>query len=120
MKRTATATVLGIILVGAIASIAAINVGSSSVVPDLKGKSVILNDEVGLPPVENVRLGVIGEREFIVIPVKQDDGSSYERWAPLDSVSSLSVYDSMEEATKVANQRKAALELHRYGQPSDK
>ena len=120
MKRTATATVSGLILVGAIASIAAIQAGSSSVVPDLKGKSVILNDRVGFPPVENVRLGVIGDREFIVIPVQRDDGSSYEQWAPLDSVSTLSVYDSMEEATKVANQRKAARELHRSGQPSDK
>ena len=49
MKRTATVTVLGIILVGSIASIAAINAGSSSVVPDLKGRSVILNDRLGFP-----------------------------------------------------------------------
>ena len=118
MKRTATATVLGIILVGSIASIAAINAGSSSVVPDLKGKSVII--DVGYPPTENVTLGVIGKREFIVVPIKRDDGTSYEHWRPLDSVDSLSVYDSMEEATKVANQRAAAARMHRGGQPADK
>ena len=115
MKRTATAAVLGIILVGSIASIAAINAGSSSVVPDLKGKTVIIDR--GYPPTENVTLGVIGKREFIVVPVKRDDGSSCDYWKPLDSVSSFQVYDSMEEATKAFNQQQGRRQ--RSSQPTD-
>ena len=106
MKRTATATVLGIILVGAIASIAAINTGSPPGVPELKGRAVILNaTDRYPPPAENVRYGIIGKREFIVVPVKRDDGTSCDYWKPLDEVTSLRVFDNMEEAVKYHNAR---------------
>ena len=98
MKRNVTATVFGIILVGVLASIAAVSAGSPSGVPDLKGKTVIF-DSVN-PPTENLTLGVIGEREFVVLRLKRDDGLSFEAWKPLENVSTLMVFDSMEDAVK--------------------
>ena len=99
MKRTATATVLGIILVGSIASIAAINAGSPSGIPDLDGKTVIIG-RPGFTPTQEVSLEVIGERQFLVVPRKGDDGLTYDYWTPLDSVGSLLVFDDMEDAVK--------------------
>ena len=99
MNRTATAAVLCTILVGALASIAAINASSPSGIPDLEGKTVIIG-RPGLPPIQDVTLGVIGERQFLVMPHKDDDGLTYDFWLPLDSVSALMVFDNMEDAVK--------------------
>ena len=109
MKRTATATVLGVILVGAIASIAAVNAGSSSVVPDLKGKTVVIV-RPGYPLAQDVTLGVIGERQFLVMPNKGDDGLAHDYWIPLDSISGLRVFENMEDAAKYQ-----AARVDRYG-----
>jgi len=98
MKRIATAAVLCTILVGSLASIAAINAGSPSGIPDLEGKTVIVNPRMS--PTENVTLGVIGERQFLVMPSKGDDGLTYDHWIPLDSVSMLMVFDNTEDAVK--------------------
>jgi hypothetical protein len=97
MKRTATVAVLCTILVGALVSVAAINAGSPSGIPDLEGKTVIY---LRSPPTQDVTLGVIGERQFLVMPHKDDDGLTYDFWLPLDSVSALMVFDNMEDAVK--------------------
>ena len=97
MKRTATAAVLCTILVGALVSVAAINPSSPSGIPDLEGKTVIYGRSL---PTQDVTLGVIGERQFLVMPHKDDDGLTCDFWIPLDSVSALMVFDNMEDAVK--------------------
>ena len=71
---------------------------TSSIVPDLKGKTVII--DTGFPPVENVTLGVIGEREFVIVPITRDDGTAFDYWKPLESIHHLEVFDSMEKAAE--------------------
>ena len=100
MKRIATTSALIVILVGTVAAVAAIKADSPSGVPDLTGKTVIVQCGPKLPPVENVKVSVIGERRFIVIPLKRDDGLAMEYWTPIDSVNSLMVFDDMEAAVK--------------------
>ena len=123
MKRTATATVLGIILVGAIASIAAINAGSSSVVPDLKGKTVIIG-RPGFTPTQEVSLGVIGDRQFLVTAREGDDGVTYDLWTPLDSVSSLLVFENMEDAVtyggRYSRTRRRSMEVEQQSEDDAK
>ena len=99
MKRTATAAVLCTILVGTAASIAAVNASSPAGIPDLEGKTVVLLRPT-YPLAQDVTLGVIGERQFLVMPRKGDDGLAYDYWIPLDSVSGLMVFDDMEDAAK--------------------
>lgn len=104
MTRTATVAVLCAILVGALASIAAINASSPSGIPDLEGKSVVIVREgypvTAFPPAQDVTLSVIGERQFLVCPRNGDDGLAYDNWIPLDSVSGLMVFENMEDAIK--------------------
>ena len=100
MKRTATKSTLGVILVGSIAAVAAIKADSPTSVPDLDGKTVIVFSGPRLGPTENLKVSAIGERRFIVIPLKEDDGLTREYWTPLDSVESLLVFDDMETAVK--------------------
>lgn len=100
MKHITTATILSIILVGTLASIAAIKDKSPASIPDLEGKIVIPETENSWPPIENVKLGVIGDRQFIVLPMKRDDGTSFDRWIQLESVYGFKVFDKMEDAVK--------------------
>jgi type II secretion system protein G len=104
MTRTATGTIVGIVLVGLIVSVAAVNNRPSSGIPDLNGKTVIL-DSVN-PPTANLTLGVIGERQFVVLRHKRDDGLSFEYWKPLESLDSFYVFNSMEDALAFRKQEK--------------
>jgi hypothetical protein len=103
MKRTATGIVLGFVLVGLIVSLAAVSNGPPSSIPDLKGKTVI-RDSVN-PPMENLALGTVGKREFVVSHYNRDDGLSFEYWEPLENLDAMYVFDSREDALAFRKQQ---------------
>ena len=106
MKRIATAATICLVLVGLLASIAATNADAPSSVSHFEGKTVIVQGGPTLPPAENVRYGEVGKREFLVVPLTRDDGASFDYWLPLDRVSSLLVFNSMEDAFEYLNKRR--------------
>ncbi|MHB8974236.1 MAG: hypothetical protein ACYC4N_27700 [Pirellulaceae bacterium] len=92
MKHLTTTIILGIIVAGSLASLAAIKRESPSQIPDLEGKVVIIDQastQSDLAPTENVTLGVVGSRQFMVVPLKPDEGSAYGLWVPLENVTSF-------------------------------
>ncbi|MCA9149211.1 MAG: hypothetical protein KDA92_07935 [Planctomycetales bacterium] len=78
----------------------------SLVEPSLAGKAVIIEREGWRELTrENVRFVAVAHRGFLVVPMKQEDGKSYEYWQRLDDIVGLKVFDSMEEATAYKNSR---------------
>jgi len=68
-------------------------------VPSLAGKVVIIErDGWQVVVTENVRFSSVGNKDFIVFAMKQDDGRSYDYWQKLDNVSGLKVFDNMADA----------------------
>ena len=108
MKHLTTTIILGIIVAGSLASLAAIKRESPSQIPDLEGKVVIIHQvstQSDVAPTENVTLGVVGSRQFMVVPLKPDEGSSHDLWVPLENVRTLRVFDNMEDAVKYKNRQ---------------
>lgn len=109
MKRIVTAIVLSVVLVGSLVSMAAaVKDKSSSQVPDLEGKTILVmfgSNPFPLTPTDNPSIRLVGEREFLVIPSSETDEPTFDRWVPLESVTSLMVFDNMEEAVKYRDSR---------------
>lgn len=88
-----------VVLLGILMSMAATNTEPSPQESDLSGKAAIVEREgwyIGVK--QNVRFETVGTKDFIVVPMTQDDSTTYDYWMPLDKIVGLKVFDTLNDA----------------------
>lgn len=105
MKRVALSLTVLIVLVGVVASIAAMQGPSSPATGPTTGKTVVVVAKgIKLGIHENVRFESIGQHDFIIIPMDTGDTQAkYEVWLSLGEVDMLRVFDAREDAVAYLN-----------------
>ncbi|MCA9213973.1 MAG: hypothetical protein KDB27_12965 [Planctomycetales bacterium] len=99
MNRLIPMAILTVVLLGTYMSMAATNSGPSPQEAGLSGKAVIVEREgwyIGVK--QNVRIETVGTKDFIVVPMTQDDSKTYDYWMPLDEIVGLKVFDKLNDA----------------------
>ena len=101
MKAVAVPLLIAIVVAGSIYTLAADDADARGVKSNLSDKYVILDirgrNRLGL--IENVRFDSIGERDFVVVPLKHKSSQlPFEYWAPVTDITSMMVFDSRDDA----------------------